>query len=162
MPETGYSLVAGLTWGNAKRRDSLRFHPYGFTVGWHPRQLLGFSAAKTRAFGCNEKLRGSVAFAPGITDLDNVIFHAERIAATCWFRRWRGPCHDHGAPDDRTTAEQILETEIKKAPAVVRQNRSASGLQIKRIVEGMLKKGLYRPKSPNLRKAEGRGSAQWQ
>src|SRR4029077_2097064 len=52
MPETGYSLVAELTSGNAKRRDSLRFHPYGFTVGWHPRQLLGFSGAKTRAFGC--------------------------------------------------------------------------------------------------------------
>ena len=67
LPETGYSLVAELTSGNAKRRDSLRFHPYGFTVGWYSRQFLGFSAAKTRAFGCKEKLRGSVAFAPGIT-----------------------------------------------------------------------------------------------
>jgi len=51
MPETGYSLVAGLTSGNAKRRDSLRFHPYGFTVGWHPRQLLGFSGVKRGPLG---------------------------------------------------------------------------------------------------------------
>ena len=61
MPETSYSLVAELAGRNAKRRDSLRFHPYGFTVGWHPRQLLCFNMGPW----AHEKFRGSVTYASG-------------------------------------------------------------------------------------------------
>jgi hypothetical protein len=157
---TGYSFVAELTWGMPNGEipcGSIRMVSQWDGI---PVSYCASARAKRGPFGRTRNSGDQLRTRPESRDLDNVIFHAKRIAATRWFRRRRGPRHDHGAPDDRITAEQMLEMErrLRRLSDRIAQDPVCRSHQ---WWKGCSKGAGMETRSPYLPKAEGRGSSQW-